>query len=122
MSIWYKIANGPYGRPLYYVAHDPEHLNAKGTPSRKLTKLADIPELIMAGFENGQVEIDDLDLNLDVPDKNCLFCGEPNCKLTRLLNTEIIYLCDEHYYSKSLGQIAQHIREAENAKQAETAG
>lgn len=52
---------------------------------------------------------------VDVPIKECVFCGV-GCKFTRLVNLQTVYLCDEHYYSKTIGQIAQQIRENSDAK------
>lgn len=42
--------------------------------------------------------------------KECLFCGI-GCKMTRSVNGEIVYMCDQHYYDTNIGQIAQKIRE-----------
>lgn len=44
--------------------------------------------------------------------KDCIFCGVPS-KLTRLLNSQPLYLCNEHYYDSNvtLGKIAQRVRE-----------
>lgn len=44
--------------------------------------------------------------------KDCIFCGVPS-KLTRVLNSQPLYLCEEHYYDSNitLGKIAQKVRE-----------
>lgn len=44
------------------------------------------------------------------PEKECIYDGT-EAKLSRSVNGEMVYLCDEHYYSKSLGQVAQQLRE-----------
>lgn len=43
----------------------------------------------------------------------CIFCPEAT-KLTRILNSQTVYLCNEHFYSKSIGQVAQQIRELDH--------
>jgi Fe-S-cluster containining protein len=47
-------------------------------------------------------------------DKSCIFCGTES-KLTRMYQSKPVYLCDEHFHSTNLGQIAQHLREREAA-------
>lgn len=58
-----------------------------------------IPEGVIQSLESGAKG-----------DKLCLFCGKPS-KLTRAYNAQPVYLCDEHYYDKTMGQIAQKARE-----------
>lgn len=41
-------------------------------------------------------------------EKHCLFCGVP-AKLTRYLNMQTVVLCEQHYYSETLGKIAQEL-------------
>jgi hypothetical protein len=41
-------------------------------------------------------------------DRKCVFCGE-HSKYYRLVNNRSVYICNEHYYSKSLGQVAQKL-------------
>ena len=43
-------------------------------------------------------------------DRYCIFCDKP-AKLTRLINMELVYICNEDYYAKTVGQIAQQLRE-----------
>lgn len=40
----------------------------------------------------------------------CLFCGDSS-KLCRLVNDQLVYICDKHYYDKNTGQIASKLRE-----------
>lgn len=42
--------------------------------------------------------------------KGCLFCGIPS-RLTRFLDMQTVYLCEEHYHAKSIGNIAHKLRE-----------
>ena len=46
--------------------------------------------------------------------KPCLFCGQHG-KYTRSVNMQTVVLCEEHYYSETIGKIVQHLREKENA-------
>lgn len=41
--------------------------------------------------------------------KECLFCGGES-KMERPFNRQSVVLCDEHYYSRNIGQIAAEIR------------
>lgn len=67
-----------------------------------------------------EIDVDNMEIDKDYPDtfertkggfKNCLFCGAENCKYTRLLNAQILYLCEEHYYSENMGKVAQQVRQ-----------
>lgn len=49
------------------------------------------------------------------PVKQCIFDGKET-KIHRVVNGETVYICDEHYYAKSLGQLAQGLREFRNGK------
>lgn len=49
----------------------------------------------------------------------CFFCGE-GCKHSRFINLQTIYLCDDHYYSKTVGQIAQKMREDSETQEKES--
>jgi hypothetical protein len=41
-------------------------------------------------------------------EKKCLFCGVES-KLTRQVNLRTVVLCEEHYYDKNIGQIAEQL-------------
>lgn len=49
------------------------------------------------------------------PVKQCIFDGEET-DIHRTVNGEMVYICKEHYYSKSLGQLAEQLREVRNGK------
>lgn len=67
----------------------------------KFIKKADIPASIFQSLE----------LNPEYDEsKECIFCGKPGTKI-RQFNLMIVNLCDEDYFSKSLGKIAQQLRE-----------
>ena len=38
----------------------------------------------------------------------CLFCGSP-ARYVRVVNLQIVDLCEKHYYDKNVGQIAQEL-------------
>lgn len=93
----YKRSKGPRGRWLYFK-------------DGKMVSIGSIPQHILA-------EVDS-DLKSTAPDateivlkyNECIFCKE-HAKLSRLLNTQTLYLCNKDYYSKTIGQIAQQLRE-----------
>ena len=43
----------------------------------------------------------------------CIFCGQGS-NLTRFVNMQTVVLCEEHYYSTNIGQIAQKLKENES--------
>lgn len=77
---------------------------------------ADVPADVLAELDAGkELAAASPSKTTIQPEKVCTFCGVGS-KLSRILDTQTIYLCDEHYYSKNLGQIAQHVREKEDAE------
>jgi hypothetical protein len=50
---------------------------------------------------------------VEAPGKQCIFCGQ-YAKYTRFINLQTIAICEEHYYSTTVGQTAQRIREKTN--------
>lgn len=96
----YKLIKGPFGS--YRILKDNKMIAKKNIPANIWSKL-----------ENMKIgeSISDDGIELTAPIKSCIFCGE-DAKLARTINAQTIYLCDEHYYSKTVGQIVQHIRES----------
>lgn len=47
-------------------------------------------------------------------DKSCIFCGQHSTS-SRFINLQTIFICEEHYYTTNVGQIAQKMRERETA-------
>lgn len=84
------------------------------TRNKRPMKTADVPANIMKILEN-QDSIDDENMQLEAPNRKCLFCGTWT-KLSRIINGQTVYICEEHYYSKTTGQVAQQIRLNEEAK------
>lgn len=80
---------------------------------KKLFAKGNIPANIFPLIKVGET-VSDENVRLEAPLKECLFCGVP-CKNVRLLNQQTVALCDEHYYSKTLGQVAQKVRESQTA-------
>lgn len=80
----------------------------------RFIKKADIPKDILEQVDkNNQYTDDGHAIGLA---KVCLFCGQ-YAPLTRFLNLKTVALCNEHYYSETIGKIAAKIREKENAFQ-----
>jgi hypothetical protein len=53
-------------------------------------------------------EVDDTDLPSAPAFRKCIYC-DSHSKYERFINLQTVYLCDEHYYSKSIGQVAQQL-------------
>lgn len=82
----------------------------------KLVKKNTLPRHVMEHF--GLFSPDD-PKEEDTPEegkdpKGCLFCGM-HSRFTRYVNGQTVYVCDEHYYEKNVGKIAQRIQELTNA-------
>lgn len=78
-----------------------------------------IPANIFQRLLDGEKDIDESDTKIEGPVKFCLFCKAP-CKLTRFINMQTIYLCDEHYQNKNIGQIAHKMKETGSERQEQT--
>lgn len=71
---------------------------------------ATIPANIFVLLDEPNKVIDDSTIKLEAPVRECIFCGVV-CKKQRLVNGQTVAVCDDHYYSKNMGQTAQRIRE-----------
>ena len=45
-----------------------------------------------------------------VNEKRCIFCGM-GTNMCRTVDSKIVYVCEQHYYDTTIGQIAQQLRE-----------
>lgn len=45
--------------------------------------------------------------------KVCIFCGKRGTQ-SRLVNLQMVDLCDKHYYDTSIGEIAQRLNNGRN--------
>ncbi len=80
---------------------------------KRFIKAEDVPESVMAMF-NEETEPAEMSTGQDsLRNKVCIFCGEPT-NWSRYINGQIVYNCEEHYYSMSIGKIAQKIREIQS--------
>jgi hypothetical protein len=73
---------------------------SKGTRYLKDGKLiakSKIPEATLKALDEG-----------DDKGKFCIFCGIP-CKYERFINLQTVYVCEEHYQNKTVGQTAQRM-------------
>lgn len=82
----------------------------------KLVAKASLPPEIFTQLEVDKIVTDE-ELT-PVVDKTCIFCGMGS-HLYRLVHNQTVYICDVHYYSESIGKIAQRMREREEEKQSE---
>lgn len=64
---------------------------------------ADIPADVLVKLNVG-MEVDDTPVEKEP--LVCIFCGL-GTKITRFLNQQTIAVCEEHYYSKNVGQTVQ---------------
>jgi hypothetical protein len=76
---------------------------------RRFIKKAYVPGNIMKLLET-QDEVDDENLKLEAPLKECIACGM-GAKMYRLIANQPVYVCDGHYQELTLGQVAQVLRE-----------
>lgn len=53
--------------------------------------------------------------------KVCIFCGEPRTK-ERFINLQTVELCDEHYYSETVGRIVAKLKEISDGEDNEQIG
>lgn len=59
-------------------------------------------------------EISDEKVPFTIPVKQCIFC-DAYTKHCRVVNAQTIYVCEQHYYSESVGKTVQQLREREQA-------
>lgn len=78
----------------------------------QFVKQANIPANIFAELQAGKEAVDDTGVKLEGAVRTCLFDGQV-CKLSRLVNLRTANLCEEHYYGKTLGQVAQKLNEVD---------
>lgn len=76
----------------------------------RICKTIEVPVNVVELLKT-QEEVDDEGLPESPGLRPCIFCGE-HSKLQRMLNSQTVYLCNEHYYSKTIGQVAEKIRGA----------
>lgn len=79
------------------------------TKDKKFIKQSDVPPEIMARMELGK-DVPDAAESLNPAARMCIFCGMGS-KLPRLINGQTVYLCENHYHEKNMGQTAQRVRE-----------
>lgn len=81
----------------------------------KMIAAKEVPENILQVLQHNPIFNEE-----DEPvrtDKSCIFCGT-HSNLTRVVNLQTVALCDEHYYSQTLGTIAQHLKEKSDGENA----
>lgn len=70
----------------------------------------DIPADILIKLGVGMTDINEVDQEAIEPDVHkCIFCGMATNQF-RLFNSEPVYVCTDDYYDKSMGQLAQKVR------------
>ena|SRR3990167_9516847 len=71
-----------------------------------------IPADILIKLDRGEIN-QPLEEEKQKPvDKKCIFCGVES-NWTRPINGQAIYICQEHYYSETVGKIVETLREKE---------
>lgn len=81
----------------------------------KMISPKEIPENILQVLQHNPVFNEE-----DEPvrtDKACIFCGT-HSNLTRVVNLQVVSLCTDHYYSETIGKIAQHLRSNQDGQTA----
>lgn len=100
MAIYTKT-KGLQGSTIYRRSEDPKKAG-------KLVKTTDVPSNIVDLLEH-QDSIDDANLKLQSPYRKCIFDGEYT-KLYRMVNQQTLYVCEEHYQTMTIGQLAQQAK------------
>lgn len=75
----------------------------------KLVKKAEVPDNIL----NNESETFEEE-TIQKVEKKCIFCGA-HSNLQRFVNMQTVVVCDEHYYSETMGRVAQKLKETQNA-------
>lgn len=96
----YTLKISKKGRDMYYK-------------DNKLCSKDSIPPVVLGNLQPG-IPYEYVIEGPKVNDKKCIFCGM-HSNLTRMVNGEVVALCEEHFYSESLGRVAQKVREVELA-------
>lgn len=99
------MSEGQYRKVM--VRGTPRYLG----PNNKFVKAENVPEAVLIRLRQEEF----VDTTPVVVDKSCIFCGRGDCRQTRLVNTQTIYLCEEDYYDKTIGKVAQKLKELKNA-------
>jgi hypothetical protein len=94
----YKVIKGPKGGKRYMK--DARFISAKDIPPDELIKL--------------NLDMENVGEPIEPVSKECIFCGA-FANRPRLYNQQAIPLCEAHYYSETMGKIAQRVRETANA-------
>lgn len=77
---------------------------------KRFVKTVDVPVEVVELLKT-QDEVDDSMLNTSAKFRKCIFCGE-HSKNERFINGRTVYLCDDDYYSKNIGQIAEKLNKS----------
>lgn len=97
---------------IKYTVDRTDEINPKYFKDGELADLDRIPPAVLIKLE----ESDSLRYD-DMPEKpRCLFCEAPGLRSRHLHGHSPISLCEEHYYSKSLGKIVAELRRIEVPK------
>lgn len=76
---------------------------------KHLIKAVNVPGNVMTLLETQDV-VDTENMILEAPLKRCIFC-DAHTKMSRLINGQHVYVCENDYQDKTLGQVAQALRE-----------
>jgi hypothetical protein len=76
--------------------------------NNRFVKKSDIPADILIKLEVGMTDITEQAIEPEI--HKCIFCNMVT-KQYRLLNSKPVYLCEDDYYDKTLGQVAQKLNQ-----------
>lgn len=97
-----------------YTTMKGPHNSLRYKKDGKMISPKDIPENILQVLQTNPVFNEEAPA--EVRNKSCIFCGMYS-NIVRLVNLQSVALCEEHYYSQSLGTIAQHLKEQSSEEQ-----
>ena len=69
-----------------------------------------VPEDVRIKLDRGELNVPVEEAPPVVREKECIFCGA-HTNLTRMVNLQTVALCEEHYYSETIGKVAQKLNE-----------
>jgi len=75
----------------------------------RFIKFADVPDNILSQLRDHSTAEEEPEVHV----KKCIFCGAFG-RYTRFVNLQTIELCEEHYYSESVGKIVHKLKETQN--------
>jgi hypothetical protein len=101
---------------IKYTANGMSNFFKDGERVKGKTLPEGLREKLIETVDQSQIVSDDKEKNITT-NKTCVFCQE-YADSGKVLNAKVVPLCQEHYQTKTLGKIAQRVRELNNVSTA----